>query len=311
VLTADKPRAPTLPPVRDPSPTRLDGDRVPTQVLPDVFAERCQAQNTLGDFGCTTKLALRTHYALALRTTARRALDRLKGGTEARVGKPSKFADGTWVRVLDADRIRATLDARGATRGLLYVEQQWPYAGRVFRVQKSLRRMLDDLGYMRPIHRTALLENVDCCGVDGTSGCGKHCPLFFRDEWLEPAEAPTSPEKPKTTGRARILSVEEIRATLDSGGRCDGLLFTEEMARHAGGTFSILKRITEVHELHRRVPTKRPFYALAGLSCSGAVLGARGPCDRGCAMLWHERWVEVGPAEFGPRDASSPARLRP
>lgn len=305
MLTAEKPReTATVAPVVATRTSESASDRVPTQVFPDVFAERCQAQNTLGDFGCMTKLALRAHYALALRTTARRAVDRLRGRTEPRVGKPSKFADGSWVRVLPAEKIRETLDARGATRGLLFVEQQWPYAGRVFRVQKSLRRMLDDLGYLRPIHRTALLEGSDCCGVDGKSGCGKHCPLFFRDEWLEPAEAPGAIEKRRTFGRARVLSEEQIRATLDASGRCDGLAFTPEMARHAGRTFSILKRITEVHELHRRVPTKRPFYALAGLHCSGAVLGSRGPCDRGCALLWHERWLDLAPSGISAETAS-------
>ena len=30
--------------------------------------------------------------------------------------------------------------------------------------------------------------------------------------------------------------------------------------------------------------------AVAGL-VAGAVLGPPGPCDRGCALLWHERWL--------------------
>jgi hypothetical protein len=30
---------------------------------------------------------------------------------------------------------------------------------------------------------------------------------------------------------------------------------------------------------------------LAGAHCTGAVLGTKGPCDRACAMLWHEDWL--------------------
>jgi hypothetical protein len=69
-----------------------------------------------------------------------------------------------------------------------------------------------------------------------------------------------------------------------------------EMERHAGRRVAVLARVAEVRELDRRTPARRPVCVLAGLNCTGAVVGPRGPCDRGCALLWHERWLEIEPA---------------
>src|SRR5438067_1201750 len=76
-------------------------------------------------------------------------------------------------------------------------------------------RMLDDSGVFRPISRTVLLEGVNCGGIDGSHGCGKECPLMFRDEWLVPAAAPVQSAERAAGSLVRVRSEQEIRATLD------------------------------------------------------------------------------------------------
>ncbi|HZD66518.1 MAG TPA: hypothetical protein VE152_10520, partial [Acidimicrobiales bacterium] len=102
-----------------------------------------------------------------------------------RLGRPSGFEEGEWVRVKPAEEIRATLDATGSLRGLWFTEGQWSYCGRTFQVDRVVRRMLDDQYRMRSISRATALSGVTCQGLDGRSGCGRHCALLFRDEWLE------------------------------------------------------------------------------------------------------------------------------
>src|ERR1041385_2164983 len=105
-----------------------------------------------------------------------------------RLGAPSRFAPGSWVRVKSADELRATLDDGDRTRGLLFTEAQWATAGRVFRTGHQVRRLRDDHGRFRPVSRTVLLDGVDCAGDGlGPAGCGRHCPMMYRDEWLRAA----------------------------------------------------------------------------------------------------------------------------
>jgi hypothetical protein len=57
--------------------------------------------------------------------------------------------------------------------------QQWDYCGGVFRVSKVMRRIIDDLGKYRPVHRTVLLDGVCCGGVSETAGGRRHCLLMY------------------------------------------------------------------------------------------------------------------------------------
>ena len=213
------------------------------------------------------------------------------------LGEPSAFAAGAWVRVKPAEALRATLDSRDRTRGLLFTEAQWKTAGRVHRVTRQVRRLRDDHGRFRPVSRTVLLEGVDCAGEGpAPEGCGRHCPMMYRDEWLEPAEAPhRDPPCARHLRHARVRDLDEILAGLDLHGRRDGLTFMPEMRAYVGKRFAIANQLTTVFEYDRWITTRAPIYILAGLHCTGAVVGDRGPCDRGCALMWHEDWLQVDP----------------
>lgn len=258
----------------------------------------CQRTNVIGVHSLVERVRGRVGQGLGIRSGILRALRRRPPARDP-LGEPSRFAVGDWVRVLDADRIRDTLDAKRRMRGLQFIPQQWATCGGVFRVQKQVRRMRDDRGRYRPISRTVLLEGVSCAG-DGPdpAGCGRRCPTMFRDEWLERAPRPRLEPRSGPSARlhARVRGADEIFAGLDLPGRRDGLLFMPEMARYAGRRFPVVERISKVFEHDRWVEPRRAVYVLEGLHCGGQVPGEPGPCDRACALLWHEDWLLIEPA---------------
>ena len=254
-----------------------------------------------GDVVGTHTLAQRVHGRLTAGLGIRSGLRRALGPKPKQLGLPSRFEPGTWVRVKDEAQIKATLDRNGKLRGLAFVPQQWATCGQVHRVAARVRRIRDDHGVMRAINTTVRLDEIDCGGErHEPAGCGRHCPLFYRDEWLEPVPAPKSAPPPTDARRrARIRDAAEIAAGLDPFGRRDGLTFMPEMARHAGKRVAIARRVEHVFEHDRWVHTRRPLYVLDGLACTGGILGDRGPCDRGCALLWHEDWLVLEPDTAG------------
>jgi len=245
--------------------------------------ERCQFENTIyryvPPFGTLRRL----------RRAVRRFPDRYAMARGE--GKPSRFAAGDWVRVRDAAAVRATLDARGRLRGLAYTAEQWAYCGKTFRVDAVVRRMMNDLGRMKRVSRTVALAGVSCDGPGRIGGCGRSCPLLFRDEWLEPSSADRAEPEPEPVCFARVRSQAEIRATLDASGRRDGVMFTPAMGRYAGGRFEVHKQVQPV-ALARWRRRGADWFILSGVACRGESLTTEGPCHRGCGLLWHRDWLE-------------------
>jgi len=261
----------------------------------DVLPRGCQRGDIIGAHTLLAKVRGRLDAGLGIKSGIARMLK--PPPKREPVGAPSAFAPGSWVRVKEAPALRELLDKRDRTRGLWFTPSQWKTAGEVFQVGKHVRRMRDDHGRFLPISRTVLLEGVDCTGhASEPAGCGRHCPMMYRDEWLEPAPAPPrGPTQPTTARHARIRSLEEIRAGLDLRGRRDGLTFMPEMAPYAGKRFPIANKITTVFEYDRWIDTRAPVYILDGLHCAGAVLADKGSCDRACSLMWHEDWLIVEP----------------
>lgn len=269
-------------------------------VLAYLDPQRCQLHSRLTRPGLALWLrivAAALRNRLRLRTRWRNWLRKLRQGPPVpgpRLGKPSRFPAGAWVRVRSPDGVFATLDQRKTLRGLLWGWQQWPSCGTVHRVLKPVRRMMDDAFQVRAISGTVILDTVPCSGPQGNHGCGRDCPMMFRDEWLEEVPAPPPPAAAPRDGDAAyatVRSAAEIVATLDRHRECQGLMFMPEMYAYAGQRFRVRRRVDWVLDGGARVPVTAPIYLLEGLHCGGEILGAEGPCDRACRLLWHQDWL--------------------
>jgi len=254
-----------------------------------LLQHRCQRDDVVGRHTLVESTVGRVERGLGIKSGLSRALGR-RAPEQARFGRESSFPVGSWVRVRDAEQIRVTLDAAERLRGLSFVPAQWQSCGNAYRVARHVRR-IRERGRWRPISATVLLEGLTCAGHGPEPmGCGRHCPLWFRDEWLEPAEAARQePHGPSRLRRVRVRSLEEIRAGLDLLGRRDGVSFVPEMAAHAEKRFQALACIDRVFEYDAWVPARRPLWILQGVGCSGQL--EQGPCDRQCPLLWHEDWL--------------------
>lgn len=260
----------------------------PTSPLP----RRCQRADIVGEHTLVQHLRGRLDRGLGIKSGVKRLFARKAPGR--RLGDESQFAVGSWVRVRRREELVQILDDKDKTRGLAFVPVQWEGCGRVMRVAKHVRRLRDDRGRFRPVSRTVLLEGSTCAGHGSEpAGCGRHCPLMYRDEWLEPATAPARDAGHAHAHHARVRTLDEIVAGLDAFGRRDGVTFMPEMAAYAGKRLEIAGELGDVFEHDRWTPPRAHIYILHGAQCRGALAGENGPCDRACALMWHEDWLLV------------------
>ena len=265
----------------------------PSRLL--VRLHHCQRADVLGDHSTIERIRDRVDRGLGIKSAITRVLH--PEPDRPPLGAPSRFAVGDWVRVLDGEALARTLDANHRTRGLLFTETQRDFAGMVMRVATIVRGLRDDHGHHRPVSRTVLLDGADCGGLrEGIAGCGRACPLLFRDEWLEPtpqvAIAPAAPRR-----HALVRSYEQIADGLDVLGRRDGVTFMPQMRAYAGKRFAIFSTVPLVYEHDRWVRPRAPLFLLEGLQCDGAACGDAGPCDRRCRLVWHADWLDLDPED--------------
>ncbi|HEY6038163.1 MAG TPA: GNAT family N-acetyltransferase [Kofleriaceae bacterium] len=257
---------------------------------------RCQHDDKLGIHSRFELVHDRVSRGLGLKAKLRHPFRRTP---PVGLGTPSQFPVGSWVRVRDLAALDATLDAKGKLRGLELVDVQRETAGQVFQVERHVRRLRDDKGRFRAVNTTVLLAGVDCAGRRSEpTGCGRHCPLMYRDAWLEAAPQPhLAPPPARGLRHARVRDLAEIYAGLDAFGRRDGITFMPEMSQYAGQRFAIANELDQVFECDHWTSPAQPVCILEGLRCTGDVLGAKGPCDRACALLWHRDWLMVEPGQ--------------
>ncbi len=94
---------------------------------------------------------------------------------------------GEWVEVKSGSEIEGTLDARGMTGGLYYMQEMRKFEGARLRVRKRLTRLhVEGTGAMKAMNNTVLLEDTTCDG-SAHQGCDACCPHMWREEWLRRA----------------------------------------------------------------------------------------------------------------------------
>ena len=88
-----------------------------------------------------------------------------------------------------------------------------------------------------------------------------------------------------------VLSKNEILATLDPGGRKEGLPFMPEMLQYCGKKFRVYKRADKTCDTIGKTGSRRMENTvhLEGLRCDGE---AHGGCQAGCLIFWKEAWLK-------------------
>jgi len=107
-----------------------------------------------------------------------------------------------------------------------------------------------------------------------------------------------------------VLSLAEIRATLDERGRLDGLPFMPEMERLCGTRATVFRCVDKIYDYgrSRKMRSVDNCVSLVGSRCDGA---AHGGCQARCLTLWNTRWLKhPGRNSRGATPASQPAATR-
>jgi hypothetical protein len=93
-----------------------------------------------------------------------------------------------------------------------------------------------------------------------------------------------------------VLPKGEISKTVDSTNARDGLRFTDQMVGYCGSKYKVLEVVSSFYLEEKRRPyyPTLPMYILEGVMCNGKGDSFSVSCDRGCYLLWHERWLDTG-----------------
>lgn len=124
-------------------------------------------------------------------------------------------------------------------------------------------------------------------------------PYGGRLEWEEREDGTSEPVVPRRrSGGLRagdvveVRSREEIRATLDSEGKHDGLKFLRPMTEFCGRRFRVLKPVRQILDEHNHVMKKTTrIVILEDGICHGQGIYGREGCDRSCFFFWKEAWL--------------------
>jgi hypothetical protein len=104
--------------------------------------------------------------------------------------KLSRYRTGDLVEVRSKEEILAMLDQHGAVDGMPFMPEMLQYCGRRFRVGAVAHKTCDTARQTwkaRRLQATVHLAGLHCDGL-AHGGCQAECNLFWKDEWLKPAD---------------------------------------------------------------------------------------------------------------------------
>lgn len=91
----------------------------------------------------------------------------------------------------------------------------------------------------------------------------------------------------------QVLSMEEIKKTLDDKGRCERLQWMPGMERFAGKQFTVLKNVKTIFdERAQKMVAVKNTIILNNVVCDGRDLYDKEGCDRSCFLFWKTHWVK-------------------
>lgn len=116
----------------------------------------------------------------------------------------NKLHVGDWVEVRSKDEILATLDSNGELNGMPFMPEMLKFCGRKFQVYKRAHKTCDTVFPIRGRWVEDAIHLDTRCDGQAHGGCQAACLLFWKVDWLKPAEAPTSekalPAEPVSSG---------------------------------------------------------------------------------------------------------------
>jgi monoamine oxidase len=90
-----------------------------------------------------------------------------------------------------------------------------------------------------------------------------------------------------------VMSVEEIKATLDEHGRCERLQYMPGMERFAKKQFTVLKNVKTIFdERAQKMVGVKNTVILNNAVCDGRDLYDKEGCDRSCFFFWKTQWLK-------------------
>jgi len=177
---------------------RIDGCQVPC--LPRISTGRADPEPASWKVRLKRSLALpwnkvvKTQMKIAMRKIESIQKKEIRGETMSSIAKcksVSTLRAGDWVRVKERNEIDANLDRWHELKGCAFLDAMSEYCGTTQRVLQPLERFLDERDYkVKKCRGVVLLENVTCLGTPVFGRCDRRCFLFWREEWLEPIDAP-------------------------------------------------------------------------------------------------------------------------
>ena len=95
----------------------------------------------------------------------------------------------------------------------------------------------------------------------------------------------------KAGDKVRVLSLDEIEATLDENRRTKGCGFMGIQVKYCGSVQRVFKSMERfVDERDFNVKNCKGMVLLEGVMCEGNEIFGR--CDRSCLIFWREEWLE-------------------
>jgi hypothetical protein len=150
--------------------------------------------------------------------------------------KLSQFKVGDWVVVRSKEEILRTLDSKGQLDGMPFMPTMLKFCGKRFRVLKSAHKGCDTINNtgIRTIDSSVHLDELRC---DGSSygGCQAGCLLYWRDEWLLPADEvrPVAVDVTKTSDGVAGCNEEQLySSTRAQDGTSDEVRYICQATQH-------------------------------------------------------------------------------
>lgn len=159
--------------------------------------------------------------------------------------------------------------------------------------------LFDRLRYISLRLMSALRRRLHRSKMEITHGAGTSQILDAADVDQDACETESGPEAKgrnsvKKGDLVEVLSLEEIRETLDENGLCKGLGFLPPMEKYCGQQHRILKKVRTIfHDRLGKMVKVRNTYLLDGVICDGRDTYGHEGCDLSCFFFWKDKWLRT------------------